>query len=269
MIAPHHLTLISYLSPNLLWFYQAIGAFWQRSLSIPVTVVSGEFDPLDDPLLLDDRLDGAFICGLPFARHHNSVPGQLQAIVAPVMQAVRYQNHPVYFSDVIVNADSDLETFNQLVNTRFCYNDRGSNSGYNLLRHYMLQNQYPAAFFSQVLPSGSHQQSIRWVVEAKADCAAIDSTVLEQEIRQRPKLSQQLRVVEAIGPSPMPPIVVAQRLGSVWIDRLQTALLQPDAELQLQMQQAGVQRFVTVQSADYAGLAQMYDRAVQAGYELD
>lgn len=262
------LHLVSYLAPNLFWFYQAIGAFWQRSLSVDIHISSGQTDPLHDPLLLNDRLDVAFICGLPFARYNRTVPNQLQTIAAPVMQAARYQNDPVYFSDVIVNASSNLKTFAQLANKTFCYNDPGSNSGYHLLRYWLMQEQYPTTLFSQVLQSGSHQQSIRWVIDGKADCAAIDSTVLEQSFRQTPQLVQQLRVIESIGPAPMPPIVVAQRLGKDWIKRLQAALLQPDLELQEQMQQAGVQRFVAVQSESYAALAQMYDRAEQAGYEI-
>lgn len=268
MIAPNRLNFVSYLSPNLFWFYQSIGAFWQRSLSVPIHVLSGQSDPLHDPLFLQDQIAGAFICGLPLARYCQVVPKQLQAIVAPVMQTSRYQDHPVYFSDVIVRSTSPLKTFEQLAGTIFCYNDSGSNSGYHLLRHRLMQDQYPSAFFSQVLQSGSHQQSIRWVAAGKADCAAIDSIVLEQELRQDPQLVQQLRVIASIGPSPIPPIVVAQRLGRAWIDRLQTALLQPDPELQSQMHRAGVQRFVAVQSADYAVLAQMYDRTVQSGYEM-
>lgn len=268
MIAPDRLNFVSYLSPNLLWFYESIGAFWQRSLSVPVNILSGQSDPLQDPLLLQDQIAGAFICGLPLARYCQVVPRHLQAIVAPVMQASRYQDQPVYFSDVIVSAASYLKTFEQLAGKMFCYNDPGSNSGYHLLRHWLIQEKYPADFFDQVLQSGSHQQSMRWVSAGKADCAAIDSIVLEQELRQTPGLAQQLRVIASIGPSPMPPIVVAQRLGNEWIDRLQTALLQPDPELQSQMHRAGIQRFATVQSADYAVLAQMYDRAVQSGYEM-
>lgn len=268
MLASDSFNFVSYLAPNLFWFYQAIGAFWQRSLSVPVNVVSGQCDPLHDPLLLQDQMAGAFICGLPFARYSQAVPSRLQAILAPVMQASRYQNRPVYFSDVIVSSTSSIKSFEQLAGKTFCYNDSGSNSGYNLLRYRLMQEQYPSTFFGQVLQSGSHQQSIRWVAAGKADCAAIDSTVLEQEFRHVPQLEQQLQVIESIGPSPMPPIVVAQRLGKEWIDRLQTALLRPDTELQVQMHQAGVQRFVTAQSASYTVLAQMYDRAMQFGYKI-
>src|SRR6476469_7540041 len=93
------------------------------------------------------------------------------------------------------------------------YNNPGSNSGYNLFRHRLLKAGHHSNFFGKVIQSGSHQRSIRWVVEGLADCSAIDSTVLEQELRDSPELSNNLRVVESIGPCPMPPVVAAKRLG--------------------------------------------------------
>jgi phosphonate transport system substrate-binding protein len=255
-----HLTLVSYLAPNLFWFYRAIGLYWERSLSISVDLTQAQGDPLEDPRLLNNQLDVAFLCGLPFARYCQTSPEQFQALVAPVMTADRYQDHPVYFSDVIVSATSDLKTFNQLVGKTFCYNDPGSNSGYTLMHYYLMHNNYSVDFFGKVMQSGSHQRSMRWVAEGKVDCAAIDSTVLQQELRMVPELAQQIRVIESIGPCPIPPIVSTRRLGTTLLNQLQLALLQPDQELQSQMQQAGIRRFVAVQSEGYAELAQIYDR---------
>lgn len=255
-----NLTLVSYLAPNLFWFYRAIGLYWERSLSISVDLTQAQVDPLEDSRLLNNQLDVAFLCGLPFARYCQVMPERFQVLVAPVMAADRYQDHPVYFSDVIVSATSNLKTFNSLVGRTFCYNDPGSNSGYTLMHYYLMQNNYSADFFGKVMQSGSHQRSIRWVAEGKADCAAIDSTVLQQELRMVPELAQQIRVIESIGPCPIPPIVATQRLGTTLLNQLQMALLQPDRELQSQMQQAGIRRFVAVQSEEYAELAQIYDR---------
>jgi phosphonate transport system substrate-binding protein len=92
--------------------------------------------------------------------------------------------------------------------------------------------------------------------------------VLEQELRDFPELSPRLRVIESIGPCPMPPVVVAQRLGSRLIDSLQSALAQPDTELQSAMERSHIQRYVPVQSEDYTQLATMYDTALKAGYEV-
>ncbi len=265
---PNKLKLVSYLAPNMFGFYEAVGEYLSRALGIETQVVQSQYDPLEDPMMLQEQLDLAFICGLPFARRHRVVSSHLQALVAPVMQASRYQNRPVYFSDIIVNADSRLITFDDLVGKTLCYNDPGSNSGYNLLCQRLMQGGYPSNFFGTVLQSGSHQSSIRLIVEGLADCSAIDSTVLEQELYDAPELSNRLRVIESIGPCPMPPVVAAQRLGSVLLDELQSVLCRPDRELQAAMKRSRIQRYVAVNSENYAEIGMIYDAVVAAGYEI-
>jgi phosphonate transport system substrate-binding protein len=252
------LQITSYLAPNWFGFYQEIAAYLGRVLQVEVELQQGEYDPLQDPLLFQDQIDLAFICGLPLIRYSQIVPNQLQTLVAPVMQSSRYCNCPVYYADVIVNANSNIKKFTDLAGKTFCYNDLGSNSGYNLLCHKITQERYPDNFFGKTLQSGSHHHSIRWVVEGLADCAAIDSVVLEQELKDFPELSQHLLVVEVLGPSPMPPLVVAQRLGISLIQQMQLALLQPDAELQRVMEQFGVRRFAAVELKDYEILNQIW-----------
>ncbi|GAB1542496.1 hypothetical protein NUACC21_51700 [Scytonema sp. NUACC21] len=257
------LRAVSYLAPNWFHFYKAVVDYTGRILGVETQLFQGECDPLHDPLLMEDRLDLAFICGLPLIRYCQVVPNQLQVLVAPVMKAPRYQNRPIYFSDVIVNATSPLEKFEDLRLKRFCYNDPGSNSGYNLLCDRLIRCGYAKNFFSQAIQSGSHQRSIEWVVNGRCDCAAIDSVVLEQELREFPELSHRLRVVEVLGPSPMPPLVVAQHLGESPIQQLQLALLHPDAELQAAMERVGVQRFAVLALEEYRELAEIYNSVWQ------
>jgi phosphonate transport system substrate-binding protein len=245
------LRVISYLAPNWFGFYHAIATYLSRVLQVEFQLKQGECDPLEDPLLFQDQIDVAFICGLPLIRYSQIVLNQLQTLVAPVMESPRYGNHPIYYADVIVNANSNIQKFAELAGKTFCYNDPGSNSGYNLLCHRLTKETSGKNFFSKTLQSGSHQRSIRWVIEGLADCAAIDSVVLEQELKDFPELSQYLRVVEVLGPSPMPPLVVAQHLGISLIQQMQLALLQPDTQMLRVMKQFGVRRFAPVKLADY------------------
>lgn len=266
MPKPERLKIVSYLAPNMFEFYGAVAAYLGEALELGIEIAQGDRDPLDDPILLDDHLDMAFICGLPFIRHHRHSPHQLQAIAAPVMKASRYHQQPVYFSDVIVNAKSAIARFDDLAGTVLCFNDLGSNSGYNLLRQRLIQGNYPSNFFGKAIPSGSHQRSIQWIVDGLADCAAIDSTVLEQELRNSPELIHQLRVIESIGPCPMPPVVVAQHLGTEVIDQIQSALLQPDSTLRSTMERVAVQRYEAVKNEDYEAIATQFELALNAGY---
>lgn len=257
---PSTLQAISYLSPNWFEFYQAVVQACSRSLSIEIRLEQGQ-DPLEDSRFLGGQIDLAFICGLPFIRHHQRAPEQYQVLAAPVLQSPRYQNCPIYFSDVIVHANSEVYQFHELAGKTFGYNDRGSNSGYNLVQWHLLKNSYPADFLGPCLVTGSHQISIQWVVEHHMDWAAIDSTVLEQAFKQQPELTEQIRVIQVIGPSPMPPIVAASHLGSVWIEILKSVLLNPDSELEKSMIAHRVQRYQSQTWKDYEILATL-DRSV-------
>jgi len=258
--------IVSYLAPNMFWFYQGVATYLGQILGVETEITQSQYDPLQDPMMLQDQIDMAFICGLPFVQLNRIIPGQLQALVAPVMQASRYQDVPVYFSDMIVKASCDF-SFDDLAGKTFCYNDLGSNSGYNLVRYKLMQSQYPSNFFGKVIQSGSHQRSIQLVVEGIADCAAIDSTVLEQQLRFEPKLANHLRVIESIGPCPMPPIVISQRLAD-HSQKLRSILCQPNTEVSNLMKQAYIRRYVSVQNEDYAPIGRIYDDVMQAGYEI-
>jgi len=75
----------SYLASNWFGCYEAIAQLFQRVLEIDTDIVQQPCDPLDDPLLLNDKFDIILLCGLPFIWHYAQHPTQLQLIVAPVM----------------------------------------------------------------------------------------------------------------------------------------------------------------------------------------
>ncbi len=250
MIFSKKLLAVSYLAPNWFDYYQAVTSYLARTFNLDIRLIQGQVDPLADPFLLSDELDLAFICGLPLFKYHQIAPNQLQPLVAPVMQSSRYQNQPFYFSDVIVDISSAITNFADLCSKVFCYNDPGSNSGFYAVHRYLQMHGYGPEFLAQSLPSGSHQTSIRWVTESRADWAAIDSTVLEQELQHHPALAKQLRVVTAIGPAPMPPVVAATHLGGL-LNQFRSALLHPNAQLQTVMQHYGVSRYGPIDLIDY------------------
>src|SRR5262249_6308117 len=151
---------------------------------------------------------------------------------APVMAGARYQGRPVYFCDVIVRRGSAIRSFADLRGRSYAYNDAGSHSGYNLTRDHLLSLGETRGFFGRTVASGSHRASIQLVGDGQVDAPGIDSTVLETEVRLRPELDGALRVIESIGPSPIPPVVVSTRLAPDAKTRLRAAFLEmhEDAE---------------------------------------
>jgi phosphonate transport system substrate-binding protein len=133
------------------------------------------------------------------------------------------------------------------------YNEPGSFSGYEAMRYYLAVQGLDGDFFGRVVTSGSHQRSIEWVLAGDAEVSAIDSTVLSTLLVRRPSLAAQLRVVDSIGPSPMPPWVVAQQVPAEVRQAIRQLMLamSGDAEGQAILASAGIRRFVTVADGDY------------------
>jgi phosphonate transport system substrate-binding protein len=130
-------------------------------------------------------------------------------MVAPVLQGARYGRRPVYFSDVIVPADSDAGCFRDLRGRSFAYNEPSSHSGYGVVRYKLVTLGETGGFFGRVVPSGAHRTSIAMVAAGEVDASAIDSQVLAVEFRDQPELRERLRVIDALGPSTIQPVVAA------------------------------------------------------------
>jgi phosphonate transport system substrate-binding protein len=169
---------------------------------------------------------------------------------------------------VVVRRDSRFRTFADLRGARYAYNDGGSNSGYVVPRDHLLRLGETAGYFGAVEASGSHQQSIRLVLDGAVDASGIDSTVLELETRLRPEIGPMLRVVEAIGPGPIPPVVVSRAVPAATRDRLRAAFLamHEDAEGRAVLAEGLLACFVPVADADYDPIRATVRRAVQAGF---
>ena len=79
-------------------------------------------------------------------------------------------------------------------------------------------------FFCEAVASGAHSTSLKWLLAGRVDGTAIDSTVLEWLSSEHSQLSTQIRVIQSIGPSPVPPWVVSTKLTAEVRTRLRRLL---------------------------------------------
>jgi phosphonate transport system substrate-binding protein len=181
-------------------------------------------------------------------------------LAAPIMLAPRYADRPVYFADVIVRADSRFHSFAGLRGATFAFNEEISMSGYVLPRyHWLRQGEDLLTFFGQLVKSGSHAHSMDWVESGRADCAAIDSVVLEMELLQRPARRESFRIVTSGGPATMPPAIASARLDPHTHERLAAALITMHTieAGRAVLQTGGVRRFTHVADSDYDDIRRM------------
>lgn len=154
-------------------------------------------------------MDFAFICGLPYVRLRRKSSPPVQLVAAPVIQGERHQGRPIYFSDVIVPAASDVTSFEELRGRSWACNGFDSHSGTLVVLHRLLLMGESGTFFNRVEVTGSHYASIQRVADGLVDGAAIDSQLLGVQLRDRPELKDQIRIVTSLGPSTNMPMVAS------------------------------------------------------------
>jgi len=262
------LRLASFLADNARPIYERIAGYLGGRLDVPVEfLASVRWEERHRRLDADD-IDVAFICGLPYSQKHDRPDRPIELLCAPVMAAPRYGGRPVYFTDVVVRQDDPARTFADLRGRAWAYNDEGSHSGYNVVRHHLLALGETGGYFGRVVASGAHQSSIQMVLDGTIDASGIDSTVLETERARRPELEVGLRTIAAIGPSPIPPVVVARGLDPSRKARLRELFLGMSADPagRAVLAEGRMTGFVPVRDTDYDPIREMARRAEAAGF---
>ncbi len=209
--------------------------------------------------VMEGQIQVGWICGYPYVQQ-TAVPNPpIELLALPVMAGVRYQNRPIYFSDVVVRRDSPYATFADLRGAAWAYNEVGSQSGYHITRYKLAQIGQIGTFFGQTVASGAHLRSLEMVLSGGVDASAIDSTVLAMAMREDPALTNQIRIIEALGPSPIPPWVVHKSVPAPLRQSLRQALMQMhlNAAGQAVLALGQMVRFDTAVDAHYDPLRQM------------
>jgi phosphonate transport system substrate-binding protein len=248
----------NFLSPLLEETYAFIAQYAGSRAGLSGVLRTGE--SLEE--FTDGRADAGFLCGLLYVQMREQRDCPVELLAAPVLAGKRYREQPVYFSDVIVRYDSPYTSFDELHGCAWAYNERTSHSGCNLLCYSLLERGKRPDFLGRTLCSGSHLNSLHMVIAGQADAAAIDSHILDTALRRDSSLSQKIRVVDVLGPSPIPPIVVAKNLDPALRRILQTALLtmHMDAPVAQELGKGGIARFVPVTDEMYDLLRAMLTR---------
>jgi phosphonate transport system substrate-binding protein len=212
--------------------------------------------------------DVCFVCSIPYLLFADAGRIDMEVIAAPVLVGARYGGRPIYFSDVIVATDSPHRSFADLRGATWAYNEPFSHSGYVTVLHHLATLGEDRSYFARLVEAGFHRDAIHMVTDGHVDAAAIDSQVLDIELRDDPRLARGVRRIGTIGPSTIQPVVASRRrLTDADRRAIGEALVHvgDDPAARAPLDGALVERFVRVDANGYDDIRTMFERVSEAG----
>lgn len=220
-----------------------------------VTTTSGP-TATDDPFRSGDAELG-WICSTSYVdlAMHSDAPSIRIAGVAWVPDDPDAAGRPVYFGDVVVPADSPIESFDDLADCTIGCNDPVSLSGHHAFRFECERRGYDPDSFAERVFTGGHHASLDQLAAGELDAAVVDSVVRSTRARIDPAVAG-LRIVERLGPWPTQPLVVRSDIDDAALSDLQRRLLDAndDPVVQSELHAAGLTRLVAVGADHYSAV---------------
>ncbi len=251
--------ITSIQAPNADFYCEEIASYISSRLGMPASFVTDLTWQEREKMIDKGEVQIGWICGLPYIWKADRPEASIELLVSAIMDGERYGHQPVYFSDVVVRQDSRYKTFDDLRGTHWAYNEPNSQSGYNVVRYHLATLGELNGYFGEVTESGSHLRSLEMILDGRVDASAIDSTVLEMEIANVPSLSERIRVIEILGPSPIPPWVISRNLTADLRQEVRNAFLDMHKEEEGRsiLRKAMIHRFVSVTDDMYDPIREM------------
>ncbi|WES66466.1 PhnD/SsuA/transferrin family substrate-binding protein [Superficieibacter sp. HKU1] len=137
---------------------------------------------------------------------------------APGCEGVNYR------SALVVRLEDQNKTLADFFGRRAACNAVDSQSGFNALRKMVTPLAQEGAFFSQVVISGSHRQSLVEIVNQRADLAAIDCVTLALLRRDEPQRMRELAVIGYTPSTPGLPLITAAQTPRETVQGLREVL---------------------------------------------
>ncbi len=170
-------------------------------------------------LVRDGGVDLAFICTGAYVQGRREFAMDLLAVP-------QVDGQTVYYSYIIVPADSPARRLIDLRDKVFAFTDPMSNTG-RLMPIYLLWQigETPQKFFRRTIYTFSHDNSIQAVAKGLVDGAAVDSLVYHYALSREPSLAERTRVIAQSDPCGMPPVITPAQLDAELKAELRDILL--------------------------------------------
>jgi len=227
--------------------YSKLVSYLGKELHQPVEIVQRSTYAEINDLVRSRYVDLAFVCSLAYVLGREDFGMEL--LVVPEVDGAT-----AYHSYIVVPADSEVETVEDMRDTVFAFTDPLSNSG-RLSPTYILHKMglTPEDFFSRYIFTYSHDNSIRAVAGGLVDGAAVDSLVYNYIVSKEPHIAAKTKIIHTSPPYGMPPVVTHPALDPEIKSRLRSLLLNMNQDVTGKeiLDDLKIDRFVLGDDASY------------------
>jgi phosphonate transport system substrate-binding protein len=216
-------------------------------------------------LLRRGDIELAFICSGPYATGRDSFG--FEPLAVPLVHSAHF-----YQSYLIVNKNSEFKGLEDLRGHTFAFTDPNSNTGKLAPTYWLAELQErPETFFSQVLYTYSHDNSILAVSRGLVDGAAVDSLIWEYYQEKKPAFTARTKVIKRSEPYGIPPLVASRHFSPRDQERLKKLLLtmHQDPEGKKILAELMIDRFIPLNEEWYEPIRLMHQKLAQAKDKAD
>lgn len=208
-----------------------------KRLNRPVQLILRRTSSEVNDLVRNRQVEAALLCDYGYVQGRKDFG--LEALALPQVRGRTF-----YPSYIIVPADSEVETFEQLRGRAFAFGDPLCSPGG--FTPPWGEGKRPEAFFKRYPFIYGHDRAIEAVAENFVDGAVVDGMVYEQMALNHPEEVAKTRVIGRLAPYGTPPIAVHPRMDSGRKRELQSVFitLHQDEEGKKILQKLAVDRFV-------------------------
>ena len=204
-------------------------------------------------LLGKGLIDLGFICSGPYVTGKDRYGFVLLAVP-------EVHGHPTYSAYLIVNQASTFHRLEDLKGHTFAFTDPDSNTGRLVpLAWLAALHTRPEQFFSRIIYTYSHDNSIMAVGRGLVDAAAVDGLIWDFYAQKNPAFTAKTRIIKKSEPFGIPPLVASRQFPPAERERIQNVLfaMHQDPEGKKILAELMIDRFIPPRDELYDTVRQM------------
>ena len=249
-----HVGIASTMSPKeTIDYYNDLMLHISEKIGMPVHYIQKETYQEINELLSQGLIDFAFIGTGGYIEAKKRKIARL--LVVPVSNGKN-----TFRSLIVVNKNSHLRSFSDLVGKNFAYTDPYSISGYlYVVAKMKLLGLDRNKFFSKTIFTFSHDLSCELVNRRVLDAASISSLVYDYLKQKNPDKIKNLKIIEESDEFPAPPVVVSQDIDEKKYILYKSIFLNlhRDPLGKEILKKANIDYFVNIKDSDYNNVIEL------------